>query len=147
MRQVDNLTYALGLAGYNASKLLVFGQIHEVLPCLRRRTRENRDAFGAQAHELPVLRNEIRRRLLGRLGRVPRRLTGVMLSTNMMKSCSTVEESDFRAAGEYGILPGDLPEGSPNLKAEQVMGLPSPVVLGWSLCIFSVGVVLGRRGW
>ncbi|CAK9118073.1 unnamed protein product [Durusdinium trenchii] len=69
---VDNLTYALGLAGYNASKLLVFGQIHEVLPWLLRRTRENRDAFGAQAHELPVLRNEIRRRLLGRLGRVPR---------------------------------------------------------------------------
>ncbi|CAK9117718.1 unnamed protein product [Durusdinium trenchii] len=31
---VDNLTYALGLAGYNASKLLVFGQIHEALDLL-----------------------------------------------------------------------------------------------------------------
>ncbi|CAL1135816.1 unnamed protein product, partial [Cladocopium goreaui] len=45
---VDNLTWALGLAGYNASKLLVFGQVHEVLPWLLRRARENRDAFGAQ---------------------------------------------------------------------------------------------------
>eukprot|EP00434_Breviolum_minutum_P017945 symbB.v1.2.015826.t1/scaffold1191.1/size132917/5 len=60
---VDNLTWALGLAGYNASKLLVFGAVHEVLPWLLRRARENRDAFGAQALELPVLVAEIRRRL------------------------------------------------------------------------------------
>ncbi|CAJ1356378.1 unnamed protein product [Effrenium voratum] len=31
---VDNLTFSLGLAGYNASKLLVFGEVKEVLPWL-----------------------------------------------------------------------------------------------------------------
>jgi len=65
---VDNLTNALGLAGYNAAKLVVFGQMREVLPWLLRRVAENRDAFGAQAAELPVLRGELRRRLLGRGG-------------------------------------------------------------------------------
>ncbi|CAJ1425302.1 unnamed protein product [Effrenium voratum] len=59
---VDNLTFSLGLAGYNASKLLVFGEVKEVLPWLVRRAQENRDAFGAQAVELPVLRQEIQRR-------------------------------------------------------------------------------------
>ncbi|CAE7736037.1 PRODH2, partial [Symbiodinium sp. CCMP2456] len=59
---VDNLTLGLGRAGYNASKLLVFGEIHEVLPWLLRRTQENRDAFGAQAAEFPVLSRELRRR-------------------------------------------------------------------------------------
>lgn len=66
---VDNLTNALGLAGYNASKLVVFGRVEEVLPWLLRRLAENRDAFGAQSLELPVLRAELRRRLLG-AGRV-----------------------------------------------------------------------------
>jgi hypothetical protein len=61
---VDNLTNALGIAGYNASKLVVFGEIREVLPWLLRRVQENRDAFGAQAGELHVLRTELLRRLL-----------------------------------------------------------------------------------
>merc|ERR1712176_804173 len=61
---VDNLTNSLGLAGYNASKLVVFGEIREVLPWLMRRVQENRDAFGAQANELPVLRTELKRRLM-----------------------------------------------------------------------------------
>lgn len=60
---VDNLTTSLGLAGYNSAKLVVFGNLREVLPWLLRRVQENRDAFGAQAHELPVLRREIRRRV------------------------------------------------------------------------------------
>jgi len=60
---VDNLTAALGLAGYNVSKLVVFGEVAEVLPWLLRRIQENRDAFGAQAAELHVLRRELHRRL------------------------------------------------------------------------------------
>lgn len=63
---VDNLSNALGVAGYNATKLVVFGDMREVLPWLMRRVQENRDAFGAQASELPVLHAELRRRL--RLG-------------------------------------------------------------------------------
>jgi len=61
---VDNLTNALGLAGYNASKLVVFGEMREVLPWLLRRVQENRDAFGAQAAEMSVLRKELWRRLV-----------------------------------------------------------------------------------
>lgn len=60
---VDNITNALGLAGYNTAKLVVFGELREVLPWLLRRMQENRDAFAAQATELPVLRAELRRRL------------------------------------------------------------------------------------
>ncbi|CAE8626839.1 unnamed protein product [Polarella glacialis] len=60
---VDNLTSALGLAGYNASKLVVFGEMREVLPWLLRRVEENKDAFGSQASELEVLRRELYRRL------------------------------------------------------------------------------------
>lgn len=60
---VDNLTIALGLSGYNVSKLVVFGNIREVLPWLLRRMQENKAAFGAQTTEMPVLRAELWRRL------------------------------------------------------------------------------------
>jgi len=63
MGMVDNLTFALGAAGYNATKLVVFGKLREVLPWLLRRVQENQDAFGAQALELPVYRSELWRRL------------------------------------------------------------------------------------
>jgi len=68
---VDNLTNALGLAGYNVAKLVVFGEIRDVLPWLLRRVQENRDIFGAQASELPVLRAELRRRLFSMWGQSP----------------------------------------------------------------------------
>lgn len=62
---VDNLTAALGLSGYNVSKLVVFGEIREVLPWLLRRAQENGDIFGAQGQEQHVLSAELRRRLTG----------------------------------------------------------------------------------
>ncbi len=37
----DNITNALGLAGYNVSKLVIYGQFEEVLPWLLRRLEEN----------------------------------------------------------------------------------------------------------
>lgn len=64
---VDNLTVALSLAGYNALKLVVFGEVQEVMPWLLRRVQENHDAFGAQAAELPILTKELQRRFFGRL--------------------------------------------------------------------------------
>ncbi|CAJ1425303.1 unnamed protein product [Effrenium voratum] len=42
---VDNLTFSLGLAGYNASKLLVFGEVKEVLPWLVIRAQKGGGVF------------------------------------------------------------------------------------------------------
>ena len=43
----DNLSVALGLSGYNAMKLVLFGDFNEVFPWLIRRLDENRDMLGA----------------------------------------------------------------------------------------------------
>eukprot|EP00435_Cladocopium_sp_Y103_P060370 s246_g22.t1 len=248
---VDNLTWALGLAGYNASKLLVFGQVHEVLPWLLRRTRENRDAFGAQAVEMPVLSREIGRRLwrskklalhledhrkfrprnllrnvraaallfffrlslenteavtagLRRSATMVTeapRMTGVMQS-DVLKSCRTIEdfllsydresiklgqrlmlcpearwfpEEAFEASSlssralseevkqvvkilgsqstsgeDASAVASDETEAPPSEApptSKEGLEMPSHLVLGWWLCVFSLGVVLGRRGW
>mmetsp|Transcript_21370 Transcript_21370/g.56284 ORF Transcript_21370/g.56284 Transcript_21370/m.56284 type:complete len:89 (+) Transcript_21370:128-394(+) len=58
----DDLTLTLGLAGYNALKLVPYGAFHEVMPWLLRRLEENQDALGAAAEERPLLRGEVRRR-------------------------------------------------------------------------------------
>ena len=42
MGMCDGLTFALGLAGYNAHKLVLFGEFDEVFPWLLRRLDENR---------------------------------------------------------------------------------------------------------
>ncbi|KAL7519508.1 hypothetical protein ACHAWX_004260 [Stephanocyclus meneghinianus] len=59
----DNLTFTLGLHGYNAFKYLPYGEVHEVLPYLLRRAQENGDMLGNAAAEVNLLMQEIRRRL------------------------------------------------------------------------------------
>lgn len=59
----DNLGHALGDAGYNANKLVLFGTFEEVFPWLLRRLDENRDVLGATAREGVLLRDEVIRRL------------------------------------------------------------------------------------
>jgi len=58
----DNITFALGLGGYNARKLISFGAFEDVLPWLLRRLDENQDAFGAMQHERLLLNKELLRR-------------------------------------------------------------------------------------
>ena len=59
----DDVTLTLGLAGFNALKLVPFGAFEEVLPWLLRRLEENQDGLAAAAEERPLLRAEIWRRL------------------------------------------------------------------------------------
>lgn len=59
----DNLTFTLGLHGYNAFKYLPYGEVHEVLPYLLRRAQENGDMLGNAAAEVNLLMQEVRRRL------------------------------------------------------------------------------------
>jgi len=66
MGMCDNLTLALGLAGYNSHKLVLYGDFGEVFPWLLRRLDENRDMLGAAQLELPLIRAELRRRLIGK---------------------------------------------------------------------------------
>jgi len=64
----DNLGHALGNAGYNAHKLVLFGLFSDLFPWLLRRLDESRDTLGATTAELPAVGQEIRRRLVGRYG-------------------------------------------------------------------------------
>jgi len=59
----DDLTFSLGLGGYNALKLVPFGAFEEVLPWMLRRLEENQSALGAAAIERPLLRAEVGRRM------------------------------------------------------------------------------------
>ena len=61
----DNLSNALGLAGYNSNKLVSFGIFEDVVPWLCRRLDENNDLFGAMQGERHLLAKEIKRRILG----------------------------------------------------------------------------------
>ncbi len=58
----DNITFNLAAAGFNASKYVVYGQVHEVIPYLIRRTRENTSVTGDLSRELQLLLTEVRRR-------------------------------------------------------------------------------------
>jgi proline dehydrogenase len=60
----DNLTFALALAGFNASKYLPYGEIEKALPYLIRRAEENTAIAGQMGRELQLLENEMRRRNL-----------------------------------------------------------------------------------
>jgi len=60
----DNLGHALGDAGYNAHKLVLFGTFEEVFPWLLRRLDENQDTLGATLSEAGLLRTELVRRVL-----------------------------------------------------------------------------------
>ena len=59
----DNVTCALGAAGYNALKLVLFGDYHEIFPWLLRRLDENSDLMGAPLLESPLVTKELRRRM------------------------------------------------------------------------------------
>ena len=64
----DDLTLTLGLQGFNALKLVPYGELQQVLPWLLRRLDENQDALGASAVERPLLRKEVHRRALRAVG-------------------------------------------------------------------------------
>ena len=58
----DNLTFNLAEAGYNVSKYMVYGPVHEVLPYLVRRAEENTSVTGEAGRELSMLNEEVSRR-------------------------------------------------------------------------------------
>ena len=55
----DSLTFNLGNAGYNAFKYLPYGQVHEVIPYLLRRAKENDVIVGNAGRELKFLKAEL----------------------------------------------------------------------------------------
>ncbi|PPK86452.1 L-proline dehydrogenase [Neolewinella xylanilytica] len=58
----DNLTFNLAEGGYNVSKYMVYGPVHEVLPYLVRRAEENTSVTGEAGRELRMLDEEVARR-------------------------------------------------------------------------------------
>jgi len=58
----DNLTFNLADAGYNVSKYLPFGPVHEVIPYLMRRAQENSSISGQTGRELELIKREFARR-------------------------------------------------------------------------------------
>jgi proline dehydrogenase len=58
----DNLTFNLAAAGYNVSKYLPFGPVHEVIPYLMRRAQENSSVSGQTGRELELIKREFNRR-------------------------------------------------------------------------------------
>ncbi len=58
----DNITFNLAKAGYNSTKYLPFGPIHDVIPYLMRRAEENSSLGGQTGRELNLIREEIKRR-------------------------------------------------------------------------------------
>jgi proline dehydrogenase len=58
----DNLTFNLADAGYNVSKYLPFGPVHEVIPYLMRRAEENSSVSGQTGRELELIKREFSRR-------------------------------------------------------------------------------------
>lgn len=60
----DHITFNLARAGYRVSKYLPYGPVREVLPYLIRRARENAAISGQLGRELPLVREELRRRKL-----------------------------------------------------------------------------------
>jgi proline dehydrogenase len=61
----DHLTFNLGHAGYNSSKYVVYGEIHDVFPYLVRRAQENASITGDMSRELSFLTAEVERRRKG----------------------------------------------------------------------------------
>jgi proline dehydrogenase len=58
----DNLTFNLAASGFNASKYLPFGPVHEVIPYLMRRAQENSSVSGQTGRELELIKREFTRR-------------------------------------------------------------------------------------
>eukprot|EP00527_Entomoneis_sp_CCMP2396_P007766 CAMPEP_0198144948 /NCGR_PEP_ID=MMETSP1443-20131203/19786_1 /TAXON_ID=186043 /ORGANISM="Entomoneis sp., Strain CCMP2396" /LENGTH=577 /DNA_ID=CAMNT_0043808447 /DNA_START=83 /DNA_END=1816 /DNA_ORIENTATION=- len=61
----DNLSFNLGKHGYRAYKYVPYGKVHEVMPYLLRRARENSSIVGGAARELCMIKSELRRRRSG----------------------------------------------------------------------------------
>jgi proline dehydrogenase len=60
----DNLTFNLGKHGYRAYKYVPYGEVHEVMPYLIRRARENSAIVKGASKESDMIIAELRRRLL-----------------------------------------------------------------------------------
>ena len=60
----DNLTFNLASAGYNVAKYLPYGSVHDVIPYLIRRAKENTAVTQDVSRELKFVKKEMRRRNL-----------------------------------------------------------------------------------
>ncbi|HQV79124.1 MAG TPA: proline dehydrogenase family protein [Chitinophagales bacterium] len=60
----DNITFNLGLAGYNVHKYMPYGPVKDVIPYLIRRAQENTSVSGQMGRELKLLKEEVKRRKL-----------------------------------------------------------------------------------
>lgn len=60
----DNISYALGKEGYNASKYVPYGPVSDTVPYLTRRAEENSSAAGHMSRELEMIQRELKRRKL-----------------------------------------------------------------------------------
>jgi proline dehydrogenase len=59
----DHLTYNLGKHNYSAFKYVPYGQVHEVMPYLLRRARENSSIVGGATRELNMIQQELTNRM------------------------------------------------------------------------------------
>lgn len=60
----DNISYVLGANGYNVSKYVPYGPVHDAIPYLIRRAEENSSAAGHVSRELEMIDRELKRRRL-----------------------------------------------------------------------------------
>lgn len=58
----DNITFNLGVAGYNVTKYVVYGSVKDVMPYLIRRAQENTSVTGDVSRELALITKELKRR-------------------------------------------------------------------------------------
>ncbi len=58
----DNISFNLAHAGYNVSKYLPYGPVHDVVPYLMRRAQENTSVAGQTGRELGLIKRELKRR-------------------------------------------------------------------------------------
>lgn len=63
MGMSDRLSYALARSGYNAHKLVLFGDFFEIFPWMLRRLDENADMLSAMSLERKFLWREVRQRV------------------------------------------------------------------------------------
>ncbi|KAL3909642.1 MAG: hypothetical protein SGILL_008007, partial [Bacillariaceae sp.] len=61
----DHLSYNLGKNDYRVYKYVPYGEVHEVMPYLLRRARENSAIVGGATLELDMIQQELRNRLQG----------------------------------------------------------------------------------
>jgi len=65
---VDNLTYSLGYSGYNALKLMPYGDFEDVWPYLMRRLEENSSILNGSQQERTFYVEELKRRMKAVVG-------------------------------------------------------------------------------